>query len=228
MTSFVQQIRVNLLLHVRNRLALIYGYLFPTVFLLAFWALYRFDQVPLVRHMGELLTITVLGGACFGLPTTMVGERERGVWRRYRLTPVRTETLVLSTLVARYVLLVVAGGLQVALAMGLGMPFPRHPFDLWVAFTLVSVAFLGVGLVIAMLADNVPAVQALGQVIFLPMLIIGGVAVPLTSLPEWALHLSVFLPGRFAVEAVQATVTGSGLDAAVFSLVALAVTGAAA
>jgi hypothetical protein len=44
MTSFVQQIRVNLLLHVRNRLALIYGYLFPTVFLLAFWALYPIEM----------------------------------------------------------------------------------------------------------------------------------------------------------------------------------------
>ena len=46
--------------------------------------------VPLVRHIGELLTVTALGGACFGLPTTMVSERERGVWRRYRLAPVAT------------------------------------------------------------------------------------------------------------------------------------------
>ena len=61
-----------------------------------------------------------------------------------------------------------------------------------------------------MMADNVPAVQALGQCIFLPMLIIGGVAVPLASLPEWAQHLSAFFPGRYAVEALQACVTGSG------------------
>ena len=46
-----------------------------------------------------------------------------------------------------------------------------------------------------MMADNVPAVQALGQCIFLPMLIIGGVAVPLASLPDWAQHLSAFFPG---------------------------------
>ena len=75
-------------------MALIYGYLFPTIFLVAFWVLYRYERVPLVRHMGELLTVTALGGACFGLPTTMVSERERGVWRRYRLAPVRTGTLV--------------------------------------------------------------------------------------------------------------------------------------
>ena len=78
-----------------------------------------------------------------------------------------------------------------------------------------------------MLADNVPAVQALGQCIFLPMLIIGGVAVPLASLPVWAQHVSAFFPGRYAVDALQSSVTGGGLTAAGFSLLALLLIGAA-
>src|SRR5688500_9899464 len=144
----------GLRLHGRNQLALLYAYLFPTLFLIAFWVLYRYDQVPLVRHMGELLTVTVLGGACFGLPTTLVSERERGVWRRYRLAPVATGSLVASTLVARYLLLLVAGLLQLGLALALGMPWPQHPVALWVAFTAAAWAFLGLGLVIAMLANT--------------------------------------------------------------------------
>jgi len=222
------QLRLSLTLYFRNRMAMLYGYLFPSVFLLAFYVLYRYERVPLVRHMGELLTVTILGGACFGLATTLVSERERGVWRRYRLAPVSTGALIVSTLVARYVLLVTAGLLQLALAMGLGMPLPDHPVQLLVAFSLAAFAFLGLGLVIAMLADNVPAVQALGQTIFLPMLIIGGVAVPLTSLPDWALHLSAYFPGRYAVEAIQATVNGAGLGAVNFSLLALVLIGTAA
>jgi hypothetical protein len=63
---------------------------------------------------------------------------------------------------------------------------------------------------------------------FLPMLIIGGVAVPLASLPEWAQRLSLFLPGRYAVHAIQAAVTGPGLREAAFSVIALLVIGAAA
>jgi hypothetical protein len=227
MDAFLHQLRASLRLHFRNRMALVYSYLFPTIFLIAFWVLYRYERVPLARHMGELLTVTALGGACFGLPTTMVSERERGVWRRYRLAPVATGTLIASTVAARYVLLVLAGLLQVALAMIIGMPLPTHPLGLFVAFTFVSFALLGLGLVIATLADNVPAVQALGQCIFLPMLIIGGVAVQLASLPEWAQHVSAFFPGRYAVEAMQACVTGDGIDAAAFSLLALLLIGAA-
>ena len=228
MRGLVQQLQTSLRLYFRNRMALFYGYLFPTVFLLAFWVLYRYDRVPLIRHVGELLTVTILGGACFGLPTTLVGDRERGVWRRFRLTPVPTAAIVVSTVMARYAILISAGLLQLALAMALGMPAPRHPAELFVAFTFAAFAFLGLGLVIAMLADNVPAVQALGQSIFLPMLIVGGVAVPLSALPEWAQHLSAFFPGRYAVEAIQATANGDGLSATGYSLLALTTIGLAA
>ena len=98
--------------------------------------------------------------------------------------------------------------------------------DLFIVFTFVSFAFIGLGLVMAMMADNVPAVQALGQCIFLPMLIIGGIAVPLASLPDWAQHVSAFFPGRYAVEAFQACVIGTGLGATRFDLLALLIIGA--
>ncbi|MBI5534566.1 MAG: ABC transporter permease [Deltaproteobacteria bacterium] len=227
MSALRRHVELSLRLYFRNRMALLYGYLFPIIFLIAFWVLYRYDRVPLVGHVGELLTVTILGGACFGLPTTLVSERERGVWRRYRLAPVPTSTLVAGTLAARYVALVGAGLVQLAIAMALGMPFPERLLELLVAFTAVSFAFLGLGLVIATLADTVPAVQALGQCIFLPMLIIGGVAVKLSSLPDWALHVSAFFPGRYAVHALQSCATGHGLGEAKLSLVALIVIGAA-
>ena len=101
MNAFVHQLRMSLRLHFRNPMALIYGYAFPAIFLIAFWVLYRYERVPLIRHMGELLTVTVLGGACFGLPTTLVSERERGVWKRIRLAPVSAVSVVSSTIAAR-------------------------------------------------------------------------------------------------------------------------------
>src|SRR5205823_629696 len=57
-------------------------------------------------------------------------------------------------------------------------------------------------------------------------LIIGGVAVQLSALPVWAQHVSAFFPGRYAVEALQACVTGRGIAGARFALAALVVIGA--
>ena len=228
MRVFASQVRLGLVLALRNRMALIYGFIFPLIFLGAYAALYRHDEVPIALHLGELLTVTILGGACFGLPTTLVSERERGVWRRYRLAPVALSTLIAATLTVRFVLILAAALLQIGLALLMGMPVPAHPLGLLIAFTLTAFAFMGLGMIIAALADNVPAVQALGQCIFLPMLIVGGVAVRLSSLPDWALHLSTFLPGRYAVAAMQSNVGGQGLGAVGFDLLALGLIGAAA
>lgn len=228
MRAFFAHVGTALRLNTRNRMALIYGYLFPLLFLLSFWVIYRHDQVPLALHVGALLTVTALGGACFGLPTTLVAERDRGVWRHYRATPVSTATLIASTMATRTLLLVSAALLQLALAFALGMPIPLHPLSLIGAFLCVCVAFLSLGMLIAGLANSVPAVQALGQCIFLPMLMIGGVAVPLESLPGWVLALSAFFPGRFAVEAIQQCVTGAGISAAIRPMLVLLMMGAAA
>ena len=43
MDALLQQLRISLTLHYRNKMALIYSYLFPLIFLLAFWVLYRHE-----------------------------------------------------------------------------------------------------------------------------------------------------------------------------------------
>ena len=226
-----EHLLLTLRLNFRSRAPLVYGYVVPVFFLLAFGSVFRSTTPPLLHEMGQLLTITVLGGACFGLPTAMVAERERGVWRRYRLLPAAAGGILLSTAMARAVLVCSAALLQIVLAWAIyRTPWPAHPVSLAAAFVCVCFAFLGLGLVIAMLADNVPSVQAIGQAIFLPMIMIGGVGVPLRTLPPWAQHVADFLPGRYAVEVLQSCIEarGNGLAGKKFSLVALGVIGAAA
>lgn len=230
MTGLLNHLAMTLKLNFRSKQALIYGYFVPILFLLAFGSVFHNDKEPLIHELGQLLTISVLGGACFGMPTSMVSERERGVWRRYRLLPAATGGLIFSTMVARFAIVLSAAVMQIALAMIFyHMPAPQHPGQMAVAFCFVCFAFLGMGLVIAMLSETVPAVQALGQAIFLPMIMIGGVGVPLRTLPVWAQHVAAFLPGRYAVEALQACAMDTehyhGLHGATFSLIALTIIG---
>ncbi len=221
---------LTLLLNLRSRQAMIYGYAVPVLFLFAFGGIFRGDTPPLAHEMGQLLTITILGGACFGLPTALVAERERGVWRRYRLLPTPTAGLVVVTLIARMVIVATAVALQLVLArLALGAPWPAHPAALLAGFGLVTAAFLGLGLTIAAVAEDVPAVQALGQCLFLPMIMIGGVGVPLAALPRWAQYVSGFMPGRYAVDLLQRAFDNErSWRGANFSIGALVVIGAAA
>ena len=127
------------------------------------------------------------------------------------LTPAPGVVHLVGMLGASYVLMLSAGALQIAAAAVVGTPLPSHLFHLWLAFTLTSAAFLGIGLLITMLGDTVTAAQALGQAVFLPMLIMGGIAVPLESLPAWVQGIASALPGRYAVDAIEGALSGSGL-----------------
>jgi ABC-type multidrug transport system permease subunit len=228
MAGLLAHLLLTLRLNFRSRMPLIYGYCVPILFLIGFAAIFR-GRPPIIHELGQLLTITILGGACFGMPTAMVAERERGIWRRYRLLPMATGAIVLSTMAARWLLIASAVVLQILLAMIVfGMPLPDHPGQLAIAFVFVTWAFVGIGLVIAMIAETVPAVQALGQAIFLPMILIGGVGVPLDVLPNWARIFAGFMPGEYAVDAFDSCAIGSGLGKSGFDLIALAVIGAAA
>lgn len=221
---------LTLQLNFRSRQAVVYGYLVPLLFLVAFGSVFRAETPALLGQIGQLMTITVLGGACFGMPTALVAERERGIWRRYRLLPVPTPWLVASVLLARVLLVLSAVAIQVAAARILyGTPLPVHPLAATAAVLMVTASFLGLGLLVAALADDVPAVQAMGQCLFLPMIMIGGVGVPLVALPTWAQRAAGFMPGRYAVELLQSAYCDSPTSpVSLFGVMALFVIGSAA
>lgn len=210
--------------------AMVYGYLVPIIFLFAFGGVFRAGNPPLLAQMGQIVTITILGGTCFGLPTALVAERERGIWRRYRLLPVPTAWLILSTMTARALIVASSVLIQVALARALfGTPLPGRPGAAVVAFLFVTAGFIGIGFLIAALADDVPAVQAIGQCIFLPMIMVGGVGVPLAVLPVWAQRVAGFMPGRYAVELLGPCFDPTvGIGGAGFRFAGLATIGLAA
>jgi ABC-type transport system involved in cytochrome c biogenesis permease component len=159
LNGWTRHFLLTLNLSFRNPQGIAYGYLVPIIFLLAFGSVFRADDPPLLAKMGQLTTITILGGACFGLPTALVAEREQGIWRRYRLLPIQTPWLVLSMMLARVLIVASSVLVQIALARAIfGTPFPSHPGALMLAFLFVTAAFLGIGYLIAGLADNVPAV----------------------------------------------------------------------
>ena len=204
MHGFWRHFLITLVLNCRNRQALIFGYVVPVFFLIAFAAIFTQGKAMTATTIAPLMVISVLGGACFGMPITLVNERDRGVWRRYRLTPLGAGTFISSTMASRFVLVMSSVALQLALAMWIyNLGWPKQPIATLAAFTLTSFAFIGIGLIIAAIASNIGAVQALGQSLFLPMIMIGGVGVPIRMLPPWAQDVSLFLPGRYAMELLE-------------------------
>ena len=77
MNGILAHLLLTLRLNFRARQALVYGYLVPIFFLIAFGSVFHSSVPPLLHEMGQLITITILGGACFGMPTSMVSGMAR-------------------------------------------------------------------------------------------------------------------------------------------------------
>ncbi len=217
---------ITLKLNYRSWKPLVYGYLLPVIFLVGFATVFRAGQPRLLEQMGQILTITILGSTCLGMATALVAEREQGLWRRYQLLPIPVNRLLLSVMAVRILIVWLAVGLQLILARLIyGTPFPAHILVFQLFLLLVVFAFLGIGLILTALAREVPSVQALGQCLFLPMILIGGVGIPLFALPQWAKAVASCMPGRYAVELLQSCYHTSLPDTAAFAFPALALFG---
>src|SRR5258706_13089156 len=95
MNGFLHHLRLTLKLNFRNPQAVVFGYVVPIFFLFAYGSVFarRRTGAPLTRQLGQLLTISVLGGARFGIPIPFLSQRARAVWRRFPLTPKPTPAL---------------------------------------------------------------------------------------------------------------------------------------
>lgn len=204
MRGMWQHFLITLQLNYQSWKSLAYGYLMPVLFLVGFGSVFQSGNPRLLEQMGQILTITILGSTCMGMATALVSERERGLWRHYQLLPISTHWLLVSVITVRLIIVVLAVALQILLARWIYQtPFPSHLLAFAALLPVVIFGFLGLGLMLAALARDVPSVQALGQCVFLPMILVGGVGVPMTALPDWAARVASFMPGRYAVELLQ-------------------------
>jgi ABC-type multidrug transport system permease subunit len=216
-------------LNMRQPQALIFGYMVPLLFLIAFGSVFGATAKEMERALSKVLVIAMLGSACFGLPIHIVSEREKGIWRRYWVTPTGGWSVMITTILARLILMFSSALWIIAVAMiAYDLPEPQYPMSLLIAYGFGSLAFIGLGLAISTLANSVSAVQAMGQCIFLPMLMIGGVAVPLRLLPDWAFTVSGYMPGRPAVKLIDlALIQGIDVSSSWFSMSSLMAIGLA-
>ena len=196
-----------------------WGVLFPFAFVLAF----------AIRNPGDLraltpglLALTLLFGTSSMEAIVIVFERRTGSLERLLLAPVRLPALlagkmlggmtfgVTVTLAVLIIVLIVFG------ASGLNWLL------LALALLLSAAAFSALGAFVSVAVKEVFEAQTLANFIRFPMMFLGGVFVPVASLPPGLQVVARALPLTYAVEALRLTMTGGSLADAVLDLLALA------
>jgi len=171
-----------------------------------------------VFYVPGIITLGVIA-ACFGnLVASVVAQRERGVLKARRATPVPAGAIIGSRLLTSIVIAVV----MAAVLLGIGWAaYSAHlPGGTALAFVVTLVigaaSFCCLGFGLASLVRDEDAAVPTTQALLLPLYFISGVFVPVSGLPHWLADVGEVFPVRHLADALLTAynphTTGLGFD----------------
>jgi len=227
MKAWLRKTVTDFKLALRDRETLFFAYLLPIFFLFLFGGIFaRGHPKAVAKLLPGLLCISAMSAGLFGLSIGLVTARERGILRRYRLTPISPWTLISSEMVSIFIIVHTSLLLQIGLAMAVyRFRVAGNPGALFVMLSVGALAFLAIGYVIAAVADNVKTAQVLGNILFFPLMFLGGAAIPREFLPPALQKIAGMLPSGYLIDGLDGIINkGTGLAAAAGPLLVLSLT----
>lgn len=190
MRGFWRLTWVELKLFIREPMLAFFTLLFPLMMLFIFGAVYGNEPSDFFGGRGMVdvsvpawtgLIIATTG--FLSLAINVSTYRERGILRRFRLTPLRPHAI----LGAQIAVLLFMTGLGMCLLMlagrlVFGLRFEGNPLSVVAAFSLGSLSIFSIGFLLAGTAPTARTAQAVGMIIFYPMIFLSGATIPLEQM----------------------------------------------
>jgi ABC-2 type transport system permease protein len=217
MDVFIKLTRSELRLYFREPLVVFFSLLFPTVLVIILGSIPAFRE-----HKPEIGGGTYVGiyvGVALALGLAMVGlqfvpavlslYRERGILRRLATTPVRPSALLGAQLVSAILIAVVSGILVTAVGrIAFGVQLPRQFAGYLLAYLLTAAGVFAVGLLVAALVPTGKAGNAVGTVLFFPLMFFAGLWTPREVMPKVIQRIGDFTPLGAGERALYETAGG--------------------
>jgi ABC-2 type transport system permease protein len=211
--------RYGLRAFARNRKARMLTLVFPLLLLVIFEGIFNQGQVGVNGVEVDYGTFFAPSVIVFTLTTTtlamlissVVSQRELGILKRRRATPLpawtivvsQSLTVVLMAIAAVALLLVVAG-----VVFGTTAPLAGVP-TLVAGVLFGSAAFCGLAYALSTFVDSADAAQPLIQLVMFPLFFISGVWVPISQLPDWLATVASIFPVEHVADLVHRSFVGA-------------------
>jgi ABC-2 type transport system permease protein len=198
----------------RNRQSQFFTLALPVLFLVIFASVFggggSTTQVPggristSVSYVPGIIALGVIA-ACFGnLVASVTAQRERGVLKRRRATPVPAAAIIAG----RVLTAVAVAAVMAAVLLGIGWAAygahvpGRTALALVVTVVIGAASFCCLGYALTSLIRNEDAALPTTQALLLPLYFISGVFVAVAGLPHWLADIGEIFPVRHLANAL--------------------------
>jgi ABC-2 type transport system permease protein len=224
MLAFWKLTATELKLFIREPLAVFFILAFPLILL---WLNAGRGGVELLVPGYVALVLATVGFT--QLPGVLATYRERGILRRLATTPVPPATVLGAQLVVN----LFAGTVGVALLLAAATMFhdlrlPQATAGAVLVYAAGAVAMCAIGFVLAALAPNARTANAIGFVVYFPMIFLSGAVIPRHALSTSMRRIGEVLPLAPVVTGLRDAWSGAGVNlVALVALVAMIVVASA-
>jgi ABC-2 type transport system permease protein len=142
-----------------------------------------------------LIAMALCQSAIFGLAGTLVSWRERGMFRRLRVTPLPLAEFAAARLLTSLALALTQTALLLAVGrLAFGVHLGVNLLALLPLVIVGALCFLSIGFLVGSIAKSQDAAAAIANVITLPMIFLAGVFFSLDTAPHWLTQVAKVLP----------------------------------
>jgi ABC-2 type transport system permease protein len=203
LTLASMRVRITL----RNKTFIFFSLVVPMVIFFLYGSVFAKGKADAVAYlMGPILSFTVMG-TFWGLSMQLVTWREQGILRRFRLAPISPSSMIASSLIANYALIMPTVIFELVLAR-----YIYHVTSFGNLLTLFVLVILGItsfgamGLVVASVTNTMQETQIINQLLWFALIFLTGATVPLSLLPAFVQRVSLFVPGTYFIYGLQQAV----------------------
>jgi ABC-2 type transport system permease protein len=208
----------------RNPASVFFTVLFPVIFMVIFNLIFGSDYIEELElytstyYVPAIITLAVVGATTQSLAINLTQDRERGLLKRVRGTPLPTTAFVAGRVGNSLVISVLMLALVAALgrvAYDVELPSTTIP-GILVTLAVGAAAFSCIGFALTTIIPSEDAAPAVTNATVLPLYFISGVFIPESEIPEGVLNVADLFPIRHFFEAFftawDPSTTGAGIE----------------
>jgi ABC-2 type transport system permease protein len=216
----------------RNPASVFFTVMLPVVFMVIFNLIFGNDYIESLQlststyYVPAIITLAVVGATTQSLTINLVEDREGGMLKRVRGTPLPSWVFVAGRVGNSLVISV----LMIALVAALGKLFysTEIPFDhlpaILVTLAVGAFTFCCLGFALTAAIPSEDAAAPVTNAVILPLYFLSGVFIPESEIPSGVLHFANVFPVRHFFEAFftawDPNTTGSGFELGHLAIVA--------
>ena len=210
MNAFIHHFSFEFRSGIRHKQLLLMNYLFPLGFYLMMGFVMAEINPPFRENIiPAMIVFGVLAATLLGIPDPLVNARENGVFRSYKINGIpSTSILIIPALTTALHMSIVAAIITTTGSFLFKAPLPVNWFNFVLIFLALAFACAGLSILIGVVSPSSRMTVLWSQIIFVPSMLLGGLMVPYSLLPEIAGKFAQLLPATHAMNAFDGLAMG--------------------